>query len=77
MGSVRGVDSLDLEESKDTFCVALKLSERRIEVRRKLHGQRLEGDRTDHIGNTDIVETSWSCKVVLSVAESLGKLRIE
>lgn len=57
--------------------MALKLSERRIEVRRKLHGQRLEGDRTDHIGNTDIVETSWSCKVVLSVAESLGKLRIE
>lgn len=30
MGSVRGVDSLDLEES--TLSCALKLSERRIEV---------------------------------------------
>lgn len=57
--------------------MALKLSERRTEIRRKRHGQRLEGDRTDRIGNTDIVETSWSCKVVLSVAESLGKLRTE
>lgn len=77
MGSIRRVDSLDLEELKNTFCVTSKLSDRRIEVGRKLHGQRLKGDRTDPTGNTDLVENNWSYKVVLSVAERLGELRIE
>lgn len=76
MGSIRRVDSLELEELKNIFCVTLKLSER-IELGRKLQGQRLKGDRTDPIGNTDLVENSWSYKMVLSVAERLVELRIE
>lgn len=76
MGSIRRANSLELKELKNIFCVTLKLSER-IEIGRKLQGQRLKGDRTDPTGNTDLVENNWSYKMVLSVAERLGELRIE
>lgn len=40
-----------------------KLSERWIEVGRKFHEQRLKGENTYPIGNTEVAENSWSFKV--------------